>query len=120
MADAPAPAVIVRLETEPRGAVAYLTVDNRKKLNTLDSALMRSFIARIAVLAEREDLRALVLSGAGEAAFIGGASIDEMATLDRASARDFITLVHRTCDCLRQLPVPVIARIGWLCARRRA
>ena len=72
---------------------------------------MRDFIAQIEALAGREDLRALVLCGAGEAAFIGGASIDEMATLDPESARRFITLVHRTCDCLRQLPVPVIARI---------
>jgi enoyl-CoA hydratase/carnithine racemase len=34
-----------------------------------------------------------------------------MAALDPASAREFITLVHRTCDCLRKLPVPVIAAI---------
>jgi enoyl-CoA hydratase/carnithine racemase len=111
MADAPAPAIDVRLATEPRGTVATITIDNRRKLNTLNSALMRDFIAQVEVLAGREDLRALVLTGAGEAAFIGGASIDEMATLDRARAERFITLVHRTCDCLRRLPVPVIARI---------
>jgi enoyl-CoA hydratase/carnithine racemase len=34
-----------------------------------------------------------------------------MAALDRDTAREFITLVHRTCDALRKLPVPVIARI---------
>jgi enoyl-CoA hydratase/carnithine racemase len=34
-----------------------------------------------------------------------------MAALDQTSAREFITLVHRTSDCLRKLPVPVIARI---------
>jgi enoyl-CoA hydratase/carnithine racemase len=34
-----------------------------------------------------------------------------MAGLDSQSARDFITLVHQTCDCLRRCPVPVIARI---------
>jgi len=53
----------------------------------------------------------LVLAGAGDKAFIGGANIPEMAALTRDSARDFITLVHLTCDCLRKLPVPVIARI---------
>jgi len=52
-----------------------------------------------------------VLTGAGDKAFIGGASIPEMAALDTDSARDFITLVHQTCDGLRRLPVPVIARI---------
>ena len=72
---------------------------------------MSEFIGTVEALAPRADLRALVLAGAGDKAFIGGASIPEMAALDRDSARDFITLVHRTCDCLRRLPVPVIARI---------
>ena len=101
----------LRLDTRERGIVAYLTVDNRAKLNTLDSALMTQFIGKVEALATRDDLRALVLAGAGDRAFIGGASIPEMAALDRDSARDFITLVHRTCDCLRRLPVPVIAAI---------
>ena len=101
----------LRLDARAGGTVAYLTVDNRAKLNTLDRALMREIIDQVDALAAREDLRALVLSGAGDKAFIGGASIPEMAALDRDSAREFITLVHSTCDCLRRLPVPVIARI---------
>ena len=35
-----------------------------------------------------------------------------MATLDAESAEGFITLVHRSCDGLRDLPVPVIARVN--------
>jgi len=105
------PRVDLRLDTRVGGTVAYLTIDNQAKLNTLDRALMNEFIGAVEGLAAREDLRALVVSGAGEKAFIGGASIPEMAALDAKSAREFITLVHRTCDCLRRLPVPVIARI---------
>jgi enoyl-CoA hydratase len=101
----------LRLETRDGGTIAYVTVDNRAKLNTLDSALMIDFIEKVEALAAREDLRALVLGGAGDKAFIGGASIPEMAALTRDSAEGFITLVHRTCDCLRRLPVPVIAAI---------
>jgi enoyl-CoA hydratase len=101
----------LRLDRREQGSVAYLTVDNRAKLNTLDSALMLDFIAQVESLSAREDLRALVLTGAGDKAFIGGANIPEMAALDRETARDFITLVHRTCDGLRKLAVPVIARI---------
>jgi enoyl-CoA hydratase len=103
--------VDVRIDARAGGSIAHLTIDNRAKLNTLDRALMTEFIGKVEALAEREDLRVLVLTGAGERAFIGGASIPEMAALDRDSAEGFITLVHRTCDCLRQLPVPVIARI---------
>ena len=72
---------------------------------------MGDFTARVDELAVGEELRAMVVTGAGEAGVIGDASIDEMATLDRSSAERFITLVHGTCNCLRRLPVPVIARI---------
>jgi enoyl-CoA hydratase/carnithine racemase len=103
--------VDLRLETREGGTVAFLTVDNRARLNTLHSALMTDFIGRVDALAARDDLRALVLTGAGDKAFIGGASIPEMAALDSHGAHDFIKLVHETCDCLRRLPVPVIAAI---------
>jgi enoyl-CoA hydratase len=101
----------LRLDRREQGLIAYLTLDNRTKLNTLDRALMLALIEHVESLHANDDLRALVLSGAGEKAFIGGASIPEMAALGRDNAQDFITLVHRTCDWLRRLPVPVIARI---------
>jgi enoyl-CoA hydratase/carnithine racemase len=103
--------VDLKLDERGQGTIAHLTVDNRAKLNTLDSALMRALIETVEDVGKRDDLRALVLAGMGEKAFIGGASIPEMAALDARSAKDFIMLVHRTCDCLRRLPVPVIARI---------
>jgi len=104
-------AVGLRLDEREGGTVGFLTIDNRDKLNTLDSALMRGIAAAVEPLAAREDLRALVISGAGDKAFIGGANIVEMAALTPNSARHFITLVHDTCNVLRCLPVPVIARI---------
>lgn len=108
---APLARINLRLDEREQGTIAYLIVDNRIKLNTLDRAMMLAFIEQVESLRRRDDLRALVLSGAGEKAFIGGASIPDMAALDQQSAREFITLVHRTCDALRRLPVPVIARI---------
>ena len=51
------------------------------------------------------------MTGAGGRAFIGGADIDELATLDADSARGFITAVHVCCDGFRHLPVPTIARV---------
>ncbi len=106
----------IRVELDPRdgGAVARLTVDNAAKLNILGSALMTALAAELAALAGREDLRAVVLTGAGERAFIGGADIREMAALDTAGTRAFITRLHGVCAAIRDLPVPVIARISGL------
>jgi enoyl-CoA hydratase len=57
----------------------------------------------------------VVLSGAGDKAFIGGANIDEMAGIDGPDqARVFIEKVHACCRAIRQTPAPVIAAVnGW-------
>ena len=106
------PSVTVRLDQRPQGSIAHVAIDNAAKLNTLGSQLMIEFVERVEALGGNDDLRAVVLTGAGDKAFIGGADIFEMARLDAASAEGFITLVHRSCDCLRALPVPVIARLN--------
>ena len=106
------PSVTVRIDQRPQGSIAHVAIDNAAKLNTLGSQLMIEFIERVEALGADDDLRAVVLTGAGDKAFIGGADIFEMARLDAAGAEGFITLVHRSCDCLRALPVPVIARLN--------
>lgn len=114
MAERGGPRVDLRLDKREQGTVAFVTLDNQTKLNTLNRALMTEFIAAVVSLSHIDDLRAVVLSGAGDKAFIGGANIPEMSRLDPDSARDFIMLVHQTCDCLRRCPVPVVARIDGL------
>jgi enoyl-CoA hydratase len=98
-------------ERKPGRIVATVTIDNASKLNTLTSPLMALFVEAMEDLAQRDELSAVVLTGAGERAFIGGANIDEMAELDADTAREFITRVHRCCHVLRHCPAPVIARI---------
>jgi enoyl-CoA hydratase len=104
--------VLVRREERPEGGyLAHLTIDNAGKLNSLNRTLMIEIIDTAAGLGDDPRLRAAVLTGAGERAFVGGADVEEIAALDHATARSFITLVHRCCDAFRHLHVPVIARI---------
>ncbi|HEV8679101.1 MAG TPA: enoyl-CoA hydratase [Stellaceae bacterium] len=104
--------VVAAREDRPEGGhLVRLVIDNAAKLNTLNRALMVEFIESIRRLEADPELRLVIVSGAGERAFVGGADIAELAELDEDSARDFITLVHRCCDGCRRLPVPVIARI---------
>jgi len=103
---------LVRREERPEGGhILHLTIANEAKLNSLNRALMQEIIDTMAGLAGDPALRLAILGGAGERAFVGGADIAEIAALDRDSAREFITLVHRCIDAFRHLPVPVIARI---------
>ncbi|HEX3883590.1 MAG TPA: enoyl-CoA hydratase [Stellaceae bacterium] len=93
------------------GFVARVTIANERRLNSLNRALMGEFLGVMTGLAGDPDLRLAIVTGAGGRAFVGGADVNELATLDRDNAREFITLVHRCCDSCRRLPVPVIARI---------
>ena len=103
-------ASLVSLDRAPDG-VARLTIDHAAKANSLSRPLMTQMIEALETLSADERLRALVVTGAGGKSFIGGANVDEMASVDREGAREFITLVHRTCDAVRRVPVPTIARI---------
>jgi enoyl-CoA hydratase len=101
----------IRLDRDARG-VAFVTIDNSAKANALGTPLMQSFVRTIEDLGRDETLRAIVLTGAGDKAFVVGADIAEMARLDATGARAFITNVHRCCKAVRNAPVPVIARIN--------
>src|SRR5215469_17866096 len=103
--------------TELGGArIAVAAFDNEAKLNSLTSAMMADFTRGMAGLAMDSDLRAVVVTGAGVRAFSGGVNIDEMAAIDGPeAARAFITGVHRMCDCVRQVPVPVVAKVRGHC-----
>src|SRR6478736_1693334 len=107
--------IAIQHDRRPRGLVAHVAIDNQKKLNSLSSEVMAQFVEAFRQLAREPDLRAVVLSGAGGKAFIGGANIDEMAELSGpADARAFILKVHGCCQSIRDLPAPVIAAVdGW-------
>lgn len=105
--------VQTRYENREGGAVAFVILDREAKLNALDSDLMDQFASAIAHLATDDQLRCVVVTGAGERAFSAGADVEELASLMfPPEARAFIGRVHACCEALRNLSVPVIARIN--------
>src|SRR5689334_21626697 len=90
--------VVAREDRTEGGHLARVVIDNAAKLNTLNRALMVEIVETIERLEADPALRLVILSGAGERAFVGGADIAELAALDQDSARELITLVHRCCD----------------------
>jgi enoyl-CoA hydratase/carnithine racemase len=106
------PNVTTTLEKRPEGEVACITWHNAPRLNVLDRDGMEALTAAIRALMPHQGLRALVLRGEGEKAFIGGADIRAMVGLDPTTARGFITALHRVCAAIRALHAPVIARMA--------
>jgi enoyl-CoA hydratase/carnithine racemase len=70
----------------PGSVIARLTIDRAARLNALSTPVMEAFVAAVDEAGREPGLRALVVTGAGGKAFVGGADIDEMAGLDRESA----------------------------------
>jgi len=104
---------LVRAEVDARG-VARVTLHNAAKLNSLGAGAARDLAGAMARIGGTPGLRAVVLTGAGDRSFVGGANLDELGSLDPQTARTFITQLHLACAAMRDCPVPVIARInGW-------
>ncbi len=102
----------MRIEITREGDVRRVTIAHHGKLNTLNSELLLQLAAAFEV---EPEIRAVVLTGEGERAFIGGADIREMGAITTpAQGQAFIQRVHGACAAIRNCRVPVIARIqGW-------
>jgi len=66
-----------------RGVVARIVVYNQERLNILNSELIEQLTCAVNSLTNEADLRVLVLTGAGDRAFIGGADVNEMVSLNK-------------------------------------
>ena len=94
--------------------VACLWIVSENHLNILGTPVIKDLISALDQLKQRPEVRVLVLRGQGDKAFVAGANIKEMASLDRAGAERFISGLRDLCEAVRQFPTPVIARIpGW-------
>ena len=109
---------IILTATEDRGdagLVARVTVDNAEQRNALGNAGKRELAEAFETLSADPRLRVVVLTGAGDRSFIGGANVTEMATFTHGYASEGPALTHRVCEAIRRAPVPVIARVNGYC-----
>jgi len=109
---------LVGLRFEDRGQagrIARVTFDNPTKRNALGLAGKERFTEIMTALRHDDSLRVVVITGAGDKAFVSGTDLGEMAGFDQAAAEASATKTHRACDAVRTCPVPVIARINGDC-----
>ncbi|KKL73522.1 hypothetical protein LCGC14_2074050 [marine sediment metagenome] len=95
-----------------KDGIATITFNRPKVLNALNSKLLTELSQALTAVAENEDIRVLVLTGAGEKAFVAGADINELAQLSILGAKSFARNGHLILDRFQALPIPVIAAVN--------
>ena len=97
---------------QPEAGIHLLTVNRTKALNALNAATLDEIAAALARLAADDAARVLLVTGAGEKAFVAGADIAEMRHATVEQAREFSEKGARVMHALGALPIPVIALVN--------
>src|SRR5688500_17935619 len=97
------------VRTERRGHVAIVTIERPKALNALNPQVLAELGEAFAGLG---DVRAVVLTGAGDKAFVAGADIAAMASLDPTEATRFAGQGQAVLTAIEDFPAPVIAAVN--------
>lgn len=94
------------------GGVGTLTINRPTSLNALNAATLKAIAEHLAAVAEDRELRCLIVTGAGEKAFVAGADISEMVAMDEAAGRAFAEAGQRAFAALEALSIPAIAAVN--------
>ncbi len=100
----------VRLEKE--GAIAVVTIDRPKALNALNYDTLNELLHCFTTLASQKEIGAIILTGAGDKAFVAGADISYMQELNVLEAIEFSALGHAVMSAIEDAPQPVIAAVN--------
>ncbi len=93
-------------------SIATITFNRPEILNALSAEALKEFSHALDEINADEDIRALILTGAGEKSFIAGADIKEFPTFNGLKAKSFSETGHILMNKLQELPIPVIAAVN--------
>jgi enoyl-CoA hydratase/carnithine racemase len=97
---------------EKKGAIAYVTLNRPKVLNALNTPTWADLAAAFHEARDDADVRGVILTGAGDRAFIAGADIGELAHLGAFEAQESSRFGQGVLDLIENLGKPVIAAIN--------
>lgn len=92
--------------------VLTITIDRQSKLNALNAEVIAGLEKAFGQAQQDSECRCVVLTGAGERAFVAGADIGELQALDQEQAHSFLERGHALMNLIEQLDKPVIAAIN--------
>ncbi len=92
--------------------IGTITINRPKSLNSLTGEVFAELEQAIADLANDDEVAVIILTGAGEKAFVAGGDITRMVTASPEWARDFALLAQRILNLIETCPKPVIAAVN--------
>lgn len=92
--------------------LAIVTIDRQEKLNALNAEVVGEIGAVFSSLRDDDDVRGVVLTGAGDKAFVAGADIGELATMDPVSGVRVSRDGQDVFRAIERFPKPVLAAVG--------
>ncbi|MBR6308475.1 MAG: enoyl-CoA hydratase/isomerase family protein [Lachnospiraceae bacterium] len=96
---------------EQKGAIGVITINRPEALNALNSQVLEDLEATFKAV-DLKEVRALVLTGAGEKSFVAGADIGEMSTLTKKEGEAFGKKGNDVFRMIETFPIPVIAAVN--------
>jgi len=97
---------------EKRNGIGYVTVNRPEKLNALNQKTMDELRECFEGIERDDEVRAVILTGAGEKAFVGGADINELAVQTPVEGKETSVRGQKILDLIEHLGKPVIAAIN--------
>lgn len=100
------------IEFEKDGAVGILTINRPKALNVLNWDTLKELGSIIENDLSGENLRVLIITGAGDKAFVAGADVGQMSEMSSKEFREYIDFAHRIFSLIENATYPSIAAIN--------
>ncbi len=104
--------IVTNVLLEKKGQIAVATINRPKALNALNSQVLEDINELLDAVCDDAEIRALVITGAGEKSFVAGADIAEMSTLTPEEGTAFGKKGNDVFRRLETLPIPTIAAVN--------
>lgn len=102
----------MNIEVRKEEPLGWIFINRPDKLNALNAETIRELYSAFLSWRDDPEIRAVILTGAGEKAFVAGADISELASLDQATGKDYVLEGQELTKLIENYRKPVIAAIN--------
>jgi len=104
--------VLKNILIEIADGIGVVKINRPQALNALNSEVVEELESALREVEQDVDVKVVVITGAGEKAFVAGGDIKEMSGMDPAAARAFSQRGHRLINCMEKMKKPIIAAVN--------